>query len=414
MYCKSRRRIARRTLLAYVVGSDATRATQSTKYGVSFPREPELTAQLSEARSGAEDAHTVAARLAAIIDSSDDAIVSKNLQGIIMSWNPAAERMFGYSAAEAVGRSIRIIIPADRQSEEDEVLRRIGIGERVDHFETVRQRRDGSMLDISLTVSPIRNREGVVVGASKIARDITERKRAEAILRESIAIKNQFLSLVSHELRTPIAVIVGNGHLLLRRGDAIDAEDRRQALTDLTFEAERLQRIIENLLILTRAEAQKDFELEFVKLERLTEAAVNAFHRRKPSREVNFHGDGLAPTVVGESTITTMVLENLLSNADKYSAPHEPIDVVLETGDDRVTVHVLDRGIGLTETDMQSIFDPFYRSAEARQRAGGMGLGLAVCRKIIEVQGGSISGSPRPGGGADFSFSLPIAVEPEE
>lgn len=360
------------------------------------------------------DAFTVAARLAAIIDSSDDAIVSKDLDGTITSWNPAAERLFGYTSAEAVGRSIRLIIPADRQSEEDEVLRRIGLGERVDHFETVRQRKDGSYIDISLTVSPIRDRTGVVVGASKIARDITERRRAEEALRESMAIKTQFLSLVSHELRTPIAVILGNGHLLLRRAETLSREDRRQALTDITFEAERLQRIIENLLILTRAEAQGDFELEFVKLERLAEAAVKGFRRRTPDREVSFHAEPGLPPVIGESTITTMVIENLLSNADKYSPAGEPIDVVVDRGAESVAVHILDRGIGLTEADVLSIFDPFYRSTAAREKAGGMGLGLAVCRKVIEVQGGSISGKPRPDGGADFSFALPIAPEPAE
>lgn len=361
-----------------------------------------------------QDAFTIAARLAAIVDSSDDAIVSKDLDGTITSWNPAAERLFGYTPEEAVGRSIRIIIPADRQSEEDEVLRRIRLGERVDHFETVRQRKDGSFIDISLTVSPIRDRTGQVVGASKIARDITERRRAEEALRESMAIKTQFLSLVSHELRTPIAVIVGNGHLLLHREERLTAEDRHQALTDITFEAERLQRIIENLLILTRAEAQHDFELEFVKLERLAEAAVKSFRRRSPGREITFRAEPGLPPVIGEGTITAMVLENLLSNADKYSPAGTGVEVVIEHCPAAVAVHVLDRGMGLTAKDEESIFDPFYRSSAAREKAGGMGLGLAVCRKVMEVQGGSISGRPRPGGGADFCFTLPTAADPED
>lgn len=362
----------------------------------------------------AGDPFTIAARLAAIIDSSDDAIVSKDLDGTITSWNPGAERLFGWSGSEAVGKSIRIIIPADRQQEEDEVLRRLRLGERIDHFETVRQRKDGSFVDISLTVSPIRDHTGRIVGASKIARDITDRKRIEAALRESIALKNQFLSLVSHELRTPISIIVGNGHLLQKRGETLAPEDRAQALSDLTFEAERLQRIIENLLILTRAEAQEDFQLEFLKLERLTSQVVASFRRRNPGREVVLQAQGPLPTVVGESTITTMVLENLLSNADKYSPADRPIEVSLRACHDCVEVHVLDRGFGLTDEDLDSIFDPFYRSSEARERAAGMGLGLAVCRKVIEVQGGAIAGRPRPGGGADFSFTLPIAADPGE
>src|SRR5881296_3131051 len=117
------------------------------------------------------------ARLAAIVESSDDAINSKDLNGIITSWNPAAERMFGYTAAEIVGKSIRTIVPDDRESEEDDVLRRIVAGEAVAHFETVRRRKDGSEVIVSLTVSPIRNRRGTIIGASETARDITERKR---------------------------------------------------------------------------------------------------------------------------------------------------------------------------------------------------------------------------------------------
>ena len=124
--------------------------------------------------------HQEAARLASIVQSSDDAIIGKDLNGIIASWNPAAERMFGYTAAEAVGQSIRIIIPDDRQDEEDGVIQQIKRGEKVDHFETIRCRKDGICIPISLTVSPIRDDAGVVVGASKIARDISERKRAEA------------------------------------------------------------------------------------------------------------------------------------------------------------------------------------------------------------------------------------------
>jgi PAS domain S-box-containing protein len=153
--------------------------------------------------------------LAAIINSSDDAIVSKDLNGIVMSWNPAAERMFGWTSSEMVGQSILKIIPKDRYSEEDAVLSRIRRGLGVDHFETVRQRKDGSMVDISLTVSPVRDDDGTIIGASKVARDITVRKRlAEAehqqLVRERTfqaeanRIKDEFLATLSHELRTPL------------------------------------------------------------------------------------------------------------------------------------------------------------------------------------------------------------------
>src|SRR5918996_6306708 len=186
-------------------------------------------------RKKIEDA---ARRLAAIVDSSDDAIVSKDLNGIIRSWNPAAERIFGYTESEIVGRSIRMIIPEDRQAEEDDVLAKIAKGEHISHFDTVRRRKDGTEIPVSLTVSPIRDDEDRIVGASKIARDISDRRAADDAIRESMAFKDQFLSLVSHELRTPVATIVGNAMLLNSRGEALDEQDRRQSMSDIINEGQ--------------------------------------------------------------------------------------------------------------------------------------------------------------------------------
>ena len=157
-----------------------------------------------------------ALQLAAIVQSSDDAIVGKDLNSIVTSWNTAAERMFGYSAAEIVGRSVRLIIPHDRQHEEDDVLQRIRSGRRLEHYETIRRRKDGVMIPVSLTISPICDERGVVIGASKIARDISERVRADEererlleIARSANRLKDEFLATLSHELRTPLNAIVG-------------------------------------------------------------------------------------------------------------------------------------------------------------------------------------------------------------
>ncbi|HEV3301432.1 MAG TPA: PAS domain S-box protein, partial [Planctomycetaceae bacterium] len=151
-------------------------------------------------RRRAEEAQ---ARLAAIVESSQDAIISKTLDGVIRSWNTGAERVFGYAPEEAIGRSITLIIPPDRRDEEYEILARISQGERIEHFETIRVSKQGRLIDISLTVSPIRNREGRIIGASKIARDITDRKRVDKALAEANQRKDQFIALLAHELRNP-------------------------------------------------------------------------------------------------------------------------------------------------------------------------------------------------------------------
>lgn len=350
--------------------------------------------------------------LSAIVQSSDDAIVSKDLNGIVTSWNPAAVRIFGWEADEVIGRSIKLIIPEDRHHEEDEVLARVRSGQRVDHYETIRVRKDGSTVDISLTVSPVLDYQGRIIGASKIARDISARRAAELAVRQSQEIKDQFLSLVSHELRTPISIIVGNGHLLSRRGASLDPEDHQQALLDITSEAERLQRIIENLLMLTRVEAGERIVLEYIHLERILEQVVDRQRRHSEGRVIRLECGKDLPPAMGDQTLITQVIENLLSNADKYSPPSEPTEIraaLNESGE--IEVHVLDRGIGLSESDLASLFQPFYRADSAKQRASGMGLGLAVCKKAIEEQGGTIAARPRPGGGSDFSFTLTVGSE---
>jgi PAS domain S-box-containing protein len=360
-------------------------------------------------RSQAEE---LSSRLAAVVQSSEDAIVSKDLNGVVRSWNRGAEQLFGYTAEEMIGQSIRRIIPEDRQEEEDDVLLRIGRGERVDHFETVRRRKDGSMVAISLTVSPVKDMRGRVIGASKIARDITEKKASEAAIQHSMTLKDQFLGLVSHELRTPIATIIGNGRLLLTRADRITEADRGQALEDVVAEGERLQRIVENLLLLTRLEATEELALESIELDKVAQEAIAAVLRRTPGRCISLDVRCEVPVARADRTLMALVLENLIGNAQKYSAADSPVEVVLlRNGAGQPELHVLDRGIGIDPEDLEKVFDAFFRSPSAKVKASGMGLGLAVCKRIIEAQGGSIRAELRPGGGCDFSFTLPALTD---
>ena len=216
-----------------------------------------------------ESQDRIARELAAIVETSDDAIVSKDLHSIIRSWNRGAERMFGYTADEMVGRSIRTIIPQERWSEEDEVLRQLRQGIRVDHFETIRRRKDGSDVPVSLTISPIYSAAGVVVGASKIARDITERRQAEAergqlLERERQAraeieragrLKDEFLAVLSHELRTPLNAVLGYTQLLV--SGAVTDDDIAHAYQAIQRNAQAQARLVESLLDLSRVLAGK-------------------------------------------------------------------------------------------------------------------------------------------------------------
>lgn len=367
-----------------------------------------FTRDISERKVAAE----ISSRLSAIIDSSDDAIVSKDLDGIINSWNAGAERLFGYTAEEAIGRSVRMLIPQDRQHEEDEVLRTLTSGQRVDHYETVRQRKDGTLVDVSLTVSPIRDGADRLVGAAKIARDISIRKRAEESVARSLQLREEFLSLISHELRTPIAIIVGNADILLRHLKNLTADQTQQALEDLASQAERLQEIIENLLLLSKMDQPEPVLVEPVQVKRLVENSVAAFNRRVPARPVLVSVEGTGSLALGEPALLAMVLDNLIANANKYSPAGEPIEVrIADPEDGAVEVRVLDRGIGLDPDDLDAIFTPFYRSPAARAQAGGMGLGLAVCQRAMIGQGGTIAARRRDDGGSEFIIRLLEAIE---
>src|SRR5580698_1282584 len=190
--------------------------------------------------------------LSAIVDSSDDAIISKTLDGVITSWNKSAERLFGYAAEEAVGQSITILIPPDRLDEEPQILTRLKHGERVDHFETIRKRKDGSMIDISLTISPVRDRSGNIVGASKVARDITENKKMTVELQRANAVLEQFAYSASHDLQEPLRTVKIYGQILIENlGDRLDPE-ARSALRFLQDGANRMETLVRDLLAYTR------------------------------------------------------------------------------------------------------------------------------------------------------------------
>jgi PAS domain S-box-containing protein len=382
----------------------------------------EILAEVAEPEHGDDAARW----LAAVVHSSDDAIVSKTLGGIITSWNAAAERMFGFTAQEAVGRPITIIIPPERVSEEDEVLRRIGRGETVDHFETVRRRKDGTSVDVSLTISPVLSASGRIMGASKIARDISARKslereraavlaRAQAARAEAEAanrLKDEFLAVLSHELRTPLTSAHGWTRLL--RTQAFDETRLHKALDAIARSIDLQLHLVNDLLDVSALAAGK-LQLQRHPVD-LAEIVLGELESFKASAAAS----GIEPVVSIDAPVPIeadaariqQVFGNLVSNAIKFTPAGGRVEVHVDRAGGEACLTVSDTGCGIAPEFLPHVFDKF-RQAESTttRRAGGLGLGLAIVRSIVELHGGRIGvESAGVGKGARFTVVLPLAT----
>lgn len=370
------------------------------------------------------------ARLAAVVESSDDAIISKTLDGVIESWNQGAERIFGYTADEIIGKSVLTLIPPDRQDEEPVILERIRNGHRVDHYETIRVTKDGTLIDISLTVSPVKDASGKVVGVSKIARDISSRRKAERAIEELLEseraarheaeklshIKDEFLATLSHELRTPLNAILGWTHLLTKNpGD----EKIVQEATEVIERNARLQaQLISDLLDVSRVISGKmRLELQPVWLPPLIERAVEVILPTAESKNIQIETDLETVTeyVKGDPTRLQQIVWNLLSNAVKFTKAGGKISVSLTKLDSKLAISVNDTGKGIRPEFLPRLFDRFsQQDSSAAREHGGLGIGLALVKQLTELHGGTVSASSSgEDRGSTFVVTLPIpAVHP--
>jgi PAS domain S-box-containing protein len=368
----------------------------------------------------------VAARLAAIVTSSDDVIVSKTLEGIITSWNPAAERILGYTADEAIGKNIKLIIPPDRWAEEDGVLARIRRGERVEHFETVRRAKNGRLLNVSLTVSPVLDASGRVVGASKVARDITDRVQAEKELERLLAsekdareqaeqanrLKDEFLAVVSHELRSPLNAITGWASLM--RTGRLDKEQSARAVETILRNAQSQNQLIGDLLDVSRIiSGRLRLNIRPFQFGSVLEAALQVVRPAADAKSIRLESsiDPGAGPVTGDPDRLQQVFWNLLSNAVKFTPKGGRVQVSSRQANSHVEVVVTDDGKGIDRNLLPLIFDRFRQgdSSTAREH-GGLGLGLAIVRHLVELHGGVVTArSEGEGKGAEFVVEIPIA-----
>ena len=356
----------------------------------------------------------VASLLSAIIASSDDAIVSKTLDGIITSWNPGAEKIFGYTAEEAIGRSIRMIIPPELQAEEDYVLSQLRRGEKIDHFETVRQTKDGRRLNISLTISPIKDAEGHVVGASKIARDITLRKELErereAVrqqLAEALAGRDEFIAVAAHELRNPLNVLVLLWRLLDRTPDRPGTAGERSLFDKARAQLARLSSLVDRLLDVTRIRSGTfDLYREKFDLNELIREVINRFAIENSAIPISVQLEPDRIEGTWDRLRIDQVITNLVSNALKYGM-EKPIAIRASVNGDRVTITVRDEGIGISPENFDRIFERFERVTE-RSKGEGLGMGLWITKQIVEAHGGTVAVESEPGKGSTFTVQLPL------
>ena len=366
------------------------------------------------------------ARLAAIVESSEDVIVSKNLDGTITSWNRAAERMFGWTAAEAIGRHIALIIPEDLWPQEDDVLARIRRGERVQHFDTVRRTKSGRLIDVSITVSPVTDSAGRIVGASKIGRDISERRRLEEergrmLERERVAreaaeaanrAKDEFLAVVSHELRTPLNGVFGWARML--QSADLDEAAQQRAVAAIVRGAMAQARLIDDLLDVSRmVTGNLRLELQDVDLRAVAEVAVETVRPAAVAKGVAIATElDTAPVIVrGAADRLQQVGWNLLTNAVKFTPRNGRVRLALRRVDGDAELIVSDSGEGIAAAVLPYVFERFRQEDSSSTRAHtGLGLGLALVRHVVEAHGGSVRAeSPGKGHGATFIVRLPLA-----
>jgi two-component system, LuxR family, sensor kinase FixL len=352
------------------------------------------------------------ARLAAIVESSEDAIITKDLDGIIFSWNAAAERLFGYTAAEVIGEPVTIIFPSDRGSEEAAFLARIAGGQRVDHYETTRRRKDGQIISVSVTISPIKDTTGKIVGASKILRDLTERKakderiqqlQAELAHVQRLTELGQVVSTLVHEVNQPLTAISNYVNACRRLVTTGDQQRVLAALERIGDQTNRTRGIVQRIRDFVK---KRDVQMRAENLSHVIDEAVALTRSsvRDVGLTVGVHIDPSDLHVEIDKIQVQQVLFNLLRNGIEamQDQPRREIQVATSRVQEQmVQISVADTGPGLPDEVRQKLFQPFVTT-----KANGMGVGLSVCRAIVESHGGQLWADDNPGGGTVFRFTV--------
>jgi PAS domain S-box-containing protein len=354
------------------------------------------------------------AMLAAIVDSSDDGIVSKNLDGVITSWNAGAEKIFGYTESDAIGKHISMIIPERLLGEETHIITQIRSGKRVNHFDTIRRRKDGREINVSITVSPIKDKKGKIIGASKIARDITEKKEMEKQrelltqkLQELNDYKDEFMAMASHELKTPLTVIKANLQILEHK---MKADNKIEFVNKTIRQVNKLTDLITDLLDVSKIQAGKlDLNRAKFDLSPFLVEIIESIQQTSPTHEIILNTHDTQLVVNADRERLEQVVINILTNAIKYSPNGKKVMIDAGIKDGQAIVQIRDWGIGIPEDDIDKVFTRFYRVRGLAATFSGSGIGLYISSEIIKRHNGDIWVESETGKGSTFYFTIPLA-----
>jgi PAS domain S-box-containing protein len=372
---------------------------------------------------------TAARLLASIVEASTDAIVGKSLDGTIQTWNAAAESLFGYPAEAAIGRHISLVIPAERRAEEDAIIASISSGRAIEHFVTERVRSDGQRVLVSLTVSPIRNDRGHVIGASKIARDVTEQfaaaerervlqaetARLNASLARADRRKNEFIATLAHELRGPVAAIVNSAHSIRLGGR--DEGIRTTASRVIERHSAQLSRLVDDLLDVSRiGQGKLDVRKRRIELRPVVDQALESVgaYCSALQHEITVSVPPQPIYVDADSSRLAQIIGNLVHNACKFTDQGGHIAVTVSADHDEAIISVKDDGIGIPGEFLPRLFETFEQTKTAPERTrDGLGLGLPLVKSLVHLHGGTITvRSEGPGRGSEFIVRLPAVAAP--
>ena len=347
--------------------------------------------------------------LARIVETSEDAIISASTDGLITSWNGGAERLFGYTAAEAMGQPIAMLAPQGGDAAQAEILRRLAAGERVTPYETVRVHKDGRPIPVSVTAAPLHDASGRVVGVAGIVRDASERQRMQEVAKRSAA-SAELLSRANHELRTPLNAILGFSELLEQRlAPTLEPRERRY-IQNIRSAGEHLLALIDRLLQLAKADSGKlELQRSVIGLAALVERPVADAAHQAGAAGVALTLDPLPQASVRiDRARLAVVLSELLANAITATPPGGSVRVRATVPDDDLVLEVVDTGRGIPPEANERVFGVFERIHDDDR--SGTGLGLALSREIVELHGGTIAFDSEPGRGTTFRVHIPHAA----